>query len=670
MSWIDCGFVAAMMALLVWGVLKSRASMRGVSDFLAAGRTAGRYTICVSQGIAAVGAITIVANFEMYYQSGFSMMWWELLMSVVILLVTVSGWVVYRFRQTRALTMAQFFEKRYSRNFRVFTGLIAWASGIVNYGIYPAVSARFFIYFCGLPASFELLGVQISTFVFIMVCLLATALFFVFVGGQIAVIFTDFIQGIFINTVFIVVTVLFLLRFDFTTIFESMAARPEGSSFLNPFAAGETKDFNVWFFLIGVIGYFYNMFSWQGTQGYNASASSAHEARMGQILTNWRQIPQMTFLVMVAVCAYTIMHHADFASQAESVNTILSAETNEKVQSQLTVPLVLAAFLPVGVMGAFAAVMLGAFITTNDTYLHSWGSIFVQDVLLPLRGKPLSQKQHLLWLRISIFFVAVFAFCFSLIFQQAEYILLFFAITGAIFAGGAGSVIIGGLYWKRGTTAAAWGAMITGSTVSVGGIICQQSWKGWFDGKEFPINGQVFWLIAIVSSIAVYVLLSLLGRREEFDMDRLLNRGRHAVDESGRPVDSRGGGRGEREENDRLTVPARMAKGIKILLGSGKEFTPRDRLICRVTYAWVFAWFLVFLTGTILDAFCDLEEIVWMRYWYVFVVIRVVASVFIIVWFTIGGVRDIRKMFGRLNTMARDDSDDGSVPDGNSGSRL
>jgi len=30
-------------------------------------------------------------------------------------------------------------------------------------------------------------------------------------------------------------------------------------------------------------------------------------------------------------------------------------------------------------------------------------------------------------------------------------------------------VIIGGLYWKKGTTAAAWSALITGSIVAVGG---------------------------------------------------------------------------------------------------------------------------------------------------------------------------------------------------------
>ena len=67
-----------------------------------------------------------------------------------------------------------------------------------------------------------------------------------------------------------------------------------------------------------------------------------------------------------------------------------------------------------------------------------------------------ARAQHLRVLRCSILGVGVFIFFFSLVFQQSEYIFLFFAITGAIFAGGRGAVIIGGLYWKRGTTAAAW----------------------------------------------------------------------------------------------------------------------------------------------------------------------------------------------------------------------
>ena len=57
-------------------------------------------------------------------------------------------------------------------------------------------------------------------------------------------------------------------------------------------------------------------------------------------------------------------------------------------------------------MGAFAAVMLAAFISTHDTYLHSWASIFIQDVVMPLRKKPFSSKQHISVLRWAIIGVA------------------------------------------------------------------------------------------------------------------------------------------------------------------------------------------------------------------------------------------------------------------------
>ena len=142
LTWIDWGIVAAVLTFIIGVVIVSKPLMRSVSDFLAAGRTGGRYLISLSQGTASLGAITIVGMLEMNYIAGFNMRWWEMAMAVVVVGISVSGWVLYRFRQTRALTMAQFFEIRYSRNFRIFAGALAFLSGIINFGIFPAVSAR------------------------------------------------------------------------------------------------------------------------------------------------------------------------------------------------------------------------------------------------------------------------------------------------------------------------------------------------------------------------------------------------------------------------------------------------------------------------------------------------------------------------------------------------
>ena len=122
MTAADWLIVVLVLGTMGWGVLASRRYSRSVADFLAAGRSAGRYVLTVSQGAGELGAITIIGFLEMNYVAGFSQTWWGMTMGVVILFISVSGWVIYRFRQTRCLTLAEFFERRYSRNFRVFAG--------------------------------------------------------------------------------------------------------------------------------------------------------------------------------------------------------------------------------------------------------------------------------------------------------------------------------------------------------------------------------------------------------------------------------------------------------------------------------------------------------------------------------------------------------------------
>ncbi|MCK7518195.1 MAG: hypothetical protein MZV64_10980 [Ignavibacteriales bacterium] len=384
--------------------------MRSVSDFLAAGRTGGRYLISLSQGTASLGAITIVGMLEMNYIAGFNMRWWEMVMAVVVVGISVSGWVLYRFRQTRCLTMAQFFEVRYSRSFRVFAGALAFVSGIINFGIFPAVSARFFIYFCGLPKTVGVFGLEVSTFALIMIVLLWIPLYFVFSGGQIAVMITDFLQGIFVNTVFIVIVVYLMVQVDWGQIFQALSAAPANASLVNPFHTGSTKDYNFWYFFIGMIGVIYGKLSWQGTQAYNASAKSAHEAKMGDVLANWRGIPQWgLFLVFVPIVAYTFWHGAGFTEAAASVRPVLDGLGSDALRSQLTVPVALTKLLPVGLMGAFAAVMLAAAVGCNETYLHSWGCIFIQDVVQPLRKKAFAPAEHIKFLKASILAVAAFS---------------------------------------------------------------------------------------------------------------------------------------------------------------------------------------------------------------------------------------------------------------------
>jgi len=638
LSLLDWLLVAAMLTLLLYGVHRSNRHSSSVADFLAAGRSAGRYLVGVASGIAGLGAITIVGNLEMNFVAGFSMAWWGMTTSVVVMIVTLSGWVIYRFRQTRCLTLAEFFERRYSRRFRIFAGTVCFVSGIINFGIFPAVGARFFINYCGFPDAVALGPLALPVYPLVMLVLLSLALYFVFNGGQVTVIVTDFLQGTFVNLVFVVVCGWLLWKVvSWDQIFTALGTAPQDASLINPFKTSHVKDFNFWYFIIGIVGLIYGKMSWQGTQAYNSSATSAHEAKMGEAIGMWKLAPQNLFLMFVPIVIFTVLNHPDFAGLAESINAKLALVEREAIRSQLRAPLVLVAILPHGLLGAFLAVMLAAFISTHDTYLHSWGSIFVQDVVLPLRrGRPLAPAQHLKALRLSILGVAIFIFVFSLVFQQSQYIFLFFAITGAIFAGGSGAVIIGGLYWRRGTTAAAWSAMITGATISVGGIIGHQL------NPDFPINGQEFWMLGMAVSLVVYAVVSLAGDRSEFDLDRLLHRGKWAV-------------------ADETVVGDGVVTRLQRLFLFTPEFTRRDKVLYVATYAWTFFWFTIFVVGTVYNLTHEVGDESWARFWRWYIGVQFVAAGVVFVWFTLGGVADLRRMFARLRSVERDVGDDGVV---------
>ena len=682
MHLIDWLIVAGVFSIVTWVAILTKKYTKSVADFLAANRCAGRYLISVSQGMAGLGAISVVASFEMYYNAGFTALWWSLLMTPLVLFISLSGFVIYRYRETRAFTMAQFFQIRYSKPLRIFAGILVWTSGIINFGIFPAVGARFFIYYCGLPNYFQFLGIQVSTFSALIFLLLTVALFFVFLGGQIAVIVTDFIQGMFSNIVFMVIIIIIFFMFDWSTIISTLTANAtESASLVHPFHTTKVNDFNFFFFIISALLAVYGTNAWQGSQGYNCSAKSAHEAKMAGILGSWRVIAQTLFMVLLPIGAYVVLHNVNFSHFAVQAKEAIAAAgaNNPQIGEQMTVPITLAKALPVGVVGLLCAAMVCAFISTHDTYLHSWGSIFVQDVILPFRKKPFSPKTHIWVLRFSILFVAVFIFAWSHLFRQSQHIIMFFIITGAIWLGGAGAVIVGGLYWKRGTNKGAFAALIIGCVVSLAGIILQQSWashvypwlvnnapgflnsmKDVIEGiashvpginwninpDKFPIDSRWMSLFTVILAASSYVGISLFEwlilKKPAFNMDQMLHRGEYAI------------------KGDHQKEVTRPPTGFRALLPS-KEFTFGDKCIYYAQMSWTIIWFTIFLVGTIYNLTHDVSTASWATFWKWYVRVLGVIAFGTVVWFLIGGLIDLKKMFNTLRVVKRDARDDGVV---------
>ncbi|MFA6111477.1 MAG: hypothetical protein WDA75_22185, partial [Candidatus Latescibacterota bacterium] len=406
----------------------------------------------------------------------------------------------------------------------------------------------------------------------------------------------------------------------------------------------------------------------QGGHAFNNCAINAHEARMASILTSWRGFGQRLMFVLLPICAFTFLHHADFAASAAKAHSVLQSVGDETIRTQVTTAVALGEMLPVGVKGMLVAILVLGLIACDSSYLHSWGSIFIQDCVLPFRKTPPTPKQHLWQLRIAIFLVAAFGFTFSLYYRQTQFVLMFFAITGAIYSG-AGSVLLGGLYWKKGTTAGAWCAMIAGSTLAVLGLVVQdeRAWAGlhglvqslvgasetgWLADlsahwpAKFPINGQWMYLISMVTAITLYVVVSRLTSREDFNMERMLHRGQYALE----------------PKPDEPVAPVQTRSRLATFIGIDDNFTRGDRILAWSVASWSMFWFLLFVVITGWNLVSRWPLIWWATYWrYEMIVLPLLVMLVTTVWFWWGGLRDLVRLFRRLKTIKQNPKDDGMV---------
>jgi solute:Na+ symporter, SSS family len=619
----------------------SKRYLKSVADYMAGGRNAGRYMLCVARAEMGSGAVVFAALFEVFARAGFTMTWWYWISIPVMTFVAISGFVVYRYRETRAMTLAQFFEMRYSRSFRIFTGFVGFIAGVLNFGIIPAVGARFFVYFMGLPPEVTLAGFTIPMFVILMILFMTVTIILTISGGQITVMLTDCASGLMDSWLFLAVIATLLVMFDWSQVTEALLMRPPGQSMINPFDSLGNKDFNLWFVLMGLFLSTYGTMAWQNASAYNAAARTPHESRMGNLLGRWREFAKQLTVTILAAAAVTFLMHPDFAAQAAAVPEVLDGIANPQIQRQMTIPTALSVLLPAGTKGLLCAILITGVFGGDSTHLHSWGSMFIQDVVLPLRGKPFAPRNQIKMLRLSMIGVGVFAVIFGSLFSQTEYIAMWFRITTTIYVGGAGAVIIGGLYWKKGTTAGAWTALIGGAVLSLAGILIRQK------NPQFPLNGMQISFVVMLISIASYVAVSLLTCKRDFNMDRLLHRGKYAVAEDAVKVDAE---------------PLRKRFRWSKLIGISEKFSRGDRWIAGGLFWYGVFWFVVMLIGSLWNAIQPWSNAVWSSFWlWAAILIPMVISVVTTVWFTIGVMVDLRNFFNSLLHERVDVHDDGRV---------
>jgi Na+/proline symporter len=724
----------------------ARKYVRGVVDFLAAGRVAGRYVLCVGDLQTALSIVLFIAMVEEQYKVGFGLAFWQNLVLPVMMLMALTGFCVYRFRETRCLSVGQFLELRYSRKLRIFAASLRAIADTLYNAIGPAVAARFFIYLLGWPHHINVLGFEIPMFALLIIVVISLAMIVIWSGGRISLLITDCIQALMSYPIFVIFAVFIITQFSWTNeIAPVMMDRVPGESFLNPFDISQLRDFNLFALFVGLFGNVLNRAAWIGNDT-SGSGRTPHEQKMAGILGTWRNGFSFVMMTLLVVSIITFMAHEKYSDAAHETRiSLISKVTDEVVVDaslkqrvmdtvhglppvvhkigedaplsrednpdthylkqvqqalnadganhndlfqqirtlyyQTMAPVTLERLFGPVLLGLFCLLMVMLMLSTDTSRIFNCSATILQDIVMPLRGKPFEREEHLRWLRLSSLGVGIFFFFFSLFLSQIDYLKLFLTIVGAIWLGGSGPVMLFGLYSRFGTTSGAWASLLVGSGVSLGGILTQMYWAGhiyplldrvglvapldtalrfvsapfnpyvqWeMDAIKFPINSFEIYFFTMIAGIAVYVLVSKLSKEGPYNLDRMLHRGKYS--------DSY-------QESAPASSQWTFNKFINFFTGIGPEHTKWDKIISWSVFGYtiVFQFFITFVVVAVWNLIAPWPEEWWSTYFLIIsLVITTTIGIFTTVWFMIGGIIDLRRLFKDLAAREDNPLDDGWV---------
>ena len=743
MSWIDWSIVIVPVTALLAFTLRTKKYVNGLVDYIAAGRVAGRYVLNVSSMEAVLSVITLVALVEAKYQTGYGIEFWSMITLPIGIVISLSGFITYRFRETKALSNGQFLEMRYSRSFRIFASILRILAEMLTNSIGPAVAANFFIYFFGIPHYVHPFGVAIPTFVLVVLAVILLSLVLILPGGRISLLISDCIQGLMSYPIFVIMAGYILINFSwFGQVVPVMLDRVSGESFINPFDVDRLRDFNLFALVATITGNIINRGAYIGNDTSN-SARTPHEQKMSGILSTWRYGYSLLNCLLIAIAIITFMNHKDFAAQSHKIRLELtervaaqivpdageqkalndemslvpmihhligvdqplsqsnnidtpfmeaarkhlsgSPEKNQEFQKfrtlyhQMMLPVVFRNLLPAGLLGLFALLMVMLMVSTDDSRIFNASAAIVQDLIVPFLREPLRPESHLRLIKICTILTGIFFFFASFFMSQMDYINMFLTIMVSIWLGGAGPVILFGLYSRFGNTVGAYCAIIFGSGFSVLGLFLQRSWaqivypfiesQGWagiidhwlktcstpltpyidweMSPIKFPINAYEWYFMAMMISITAYVIGSLVTYKEPFNLDRMLHRGKYNID-------------GTDKSKSAWSWKTVWSK----LIGITPEYTRGDKIIAWsvVLYSVGYQFGMCFVAVLVWNLVSPWTPQWWGKYFFITnVCVICLTGIVSTFWFIIGGIIDLRRLFKDLAARINNPLDNGMV---------
>lgn len=350
-------------------------------------------------------------------------------------------------------TLPEFLERRYSSKARTFLAAIAiFGALLIHIGISLYAGATLFKEFLGIPVIYSILIISGVTVIYTVL------------GGLKAVVVTETIQTFLLLGGAVLITVLgiqYLPEAGVHNYAEFKAQlEPDQMSMVHSIY-NEKGDLNQYSWLAILLGYpVLGIWYWCSDQTIVQRVLGSRSERDGQngaLFAGFLKILPLFLMVIPGVIALVL-----------SKNGLLSFGLldNGKPDYNTTLPNMINLLVPVGLKGLLTAGLLAALMSTIAAALNSCATLISVDIVK--RIKPgLNDSQEVKIGRISAGVIMVLAMLWST--QGGQFTTIFEAINKIpmIFAPAVTTVLVFGVFWKRGTNQAALATFAIGCAVGL-----------------------------------------------------------------------------------------------------------------------------------------------------------------------------------------------------------
>ncbi|MDO4588689.1 MAG: sodium:solute symporter family protein [Fusobacterium sp.] len=424
--------------------LSIRKYVTNVEDYLVAGREVNLYAGMASLAATEFGIVTCMAAAQLGYRYGFSGAIVGLLLCTSMYLVGKTGFCIKPLRDANAMTLPEFFEKKYSPRVRWATGVIIVIGGLLNTGVFLRTGGDFLVSVVGLNP--EYLEITMTGLLFVV------ALYTV-LGGMLSVLVTDFLQFILMSAGMIIVTIYIVCTIGWGNILDAVEST-YGAAGFNPFI---NKNLGWQYVMYTFLTVSATVLTWQTMISRVLACKDSTVAKKMYTKTSFFYIVRSLIPVCWGLAALTIWK-PDMLGGAPIT----------------AMPRFLAAALPTGLIGIVVAAMLAADMSTDSSYLLGWASVIYNDILVVFHKGTWSEKKAVFLNKILVAAIGLFLLFYGLWYPLKSDLWVYMTLTASIYSVSVSTLLIAACYWKKANTWGAYAAIVVGSATPLLFLVMQQ----------------------------------------------------------------------------------------------------------------------------------------------------------------------------------------------------